>query len=100
MLRSVYQVAQNSEMSTYLGKVDDTDLVMTQVIHEPFQHTAEEEIGNRSKVHLSALGKVILAHMKGEELQTLLDRLELELATENSFQDSQLFRYHLINLFP
>ena len=43
-------------MSTYVGKIDGTDLVMTQVINEPFLHSADEEIGNRSKVHLSALG--------------------------------------------
>lgn len=82
-------------MSTYLGKMDETDLVMTQVLHAPFLHSADEEIGNRSKVHLSALGKVILAHLKEEELNELLNRMSLEPATENTFQDSQLFRYHL-----
>lgn len=93
-LRSIYQVAQNIQLSTYVGKIDDTDLVMTHVIHEPFLHVADEEIGNRSKVHLSDLGKVILAHMEEEKLNSLLDRLALEPATENTFQDSQLFRYH------
>ena len=94
-LRSIYQVAQNLQMSTYLGKVDGTDLVMTQVLHAPFEHSADEEMGNRSKLHQSALGKVILAHLDEEKLDTLLDKMSLEPATENTFQDSQLFRYHL-----
>ncbi|WP_338471674.1 IclR family transcriptional regulator C-terminal domain-containing protein [Niallia sp. XMNu-256] len=94
-LHSIYQVAQNVQMSTYLGKVDGTDLVMTQVLHSPFLHSTEEELGNRSKLHQSALGKVILAHLNEDKLNSLLDKMSLEPATANTFQDSQLFRYHL-----
>ncbi|WP_428910622.1 IclR family transcriptional regulator [Niallia sp. Krafla_26] len=94
-LHTIYQVAQNLQMSTYLGKVDGTDLVMTQVIHAPFDQSANEEIGNRSKLHQSALGKVILAHLDEELLVPLLNKMSLEPATENTFQDSQLFHYHL-----
>lgn len=94
-LQSIYQVAKDLKMSTYLGKMDGTDLVMTQVLHAPFKHTAEEEVGNRSKMHLSALGKVILAHLEEEKLNQLLDQMSLEPATANTFQDTQLFRYHL-----
>ena len=35
-LQSTYKIAENLQMSTYLGKVDGTDLVMTQVLHAPF----------------------------------------------------------------
>ena len=94
-LRSVYQVAETLHMSTYIGKVDGTDLVMTQVLHAPFQESADEEIGNRSKLHQSALGKVILANLEDKELTSILEKLSLERATNNTFQDSQLFRYHL-----
>ncbi|MFD1448444.1 IclR family transcriptional regulator [Oceanobacillus profundus] len=94
-LRSIYQAAENLQMSTYLGKVDGTDLVMTQVLHAPFQQSADEEMGNRSKLHLSALGKVILAHLDDAKLTPLLDKMALDPATVNTFQDSQLFRYHL-----
>ncbi|RDW19814.1 IclR family transcriptional regulator [Oceanobacillus chungangensis] len=94
-LRSIYQLAKKLQMSTYIGKVDGTDLVMTQVLHSPFQESADEEIGNRSKLHQSALGKVILANLDEESLESILDKLSLERATKNTFQDSQLFRYHL-----
>lgn len=94
-LCSVFQVAQNLQMSTYVGKIDGTDLVMTQVINEPFLHSADEEIGNRSKVHLSALGKVILAHTGESKLNSLLNKLSLESAIGNTFQDPHLLRYHL-----
>lgn len=94
-LRSIYQVAKDLQMSTYLGKVDGTDLVMTQVIHAPFLNSENKEMRNRSKLHLSALGKVILAHLDKGKLEPLLDKMSLEPATTNTFQDSQLFRYHL-----
>ncbi|WP_158583000.1 IclR family transcriptional regulator [Lysinibacillus yapensis] len=94
-LQSVYQAARNLQMSTYLGKVDGSDLVMTQVLHAPFEKTANEEIGNRSKLHLSALGKVILAHLDEEVLESLFSKLSLEPATDNTFQDAHLFQYHL-----
>lgn len=94
-LHSIYQVAKSLQMSTYLGKVDGTDLVMTQVLHAPFLHSADEEMGNRSKLHQSALGKVILAHLDEDSLASLLNKMSLERATANTFQDSQLFRYHL-----
>lgn len=94
-LHSIYQTAQNVKMSTYLGKMDDTDLVIAQALHDPFKGSTDEEIGNRSKIHQSALGKVILAHLDDKTLESLLAKLSLEPATENIFQDSQLFRYHL-----
>lgn len=94
-LQSVYSLARSLNMSVYLGKMDGTDLVMTQVLHEPYQLTAEDEVGNRVKLHLSALGKVILAYLNDEKLKTVLSQLSLAPATENTFQDSQLFRYHL-----
>jgi DNA-binding IclR family transcriptional regulator len=92
---SVYQIAKTLQMSTYIGKVNGTDLVMTQVLHAPFHEPTDEEIGNRSKLHQSALGKVILANLDDEELTSILKKLSLERATNNTFQDSQLFRYHL-----
>lgn len=94
-LQSVYSLAELLNMSIYLGKMDGTDLVMTQVPHEPYEITAQDEIGNRVHLHLSALGKVILAYLDDKELKAVLSKLSLAPATENTFQDSQLFRYHL-----
>lgn len=94
-LNSLYKTAHDMDMSIYLGKTDGTDLVMTQVLHSPYNTPDQNEVGNRSKLHLSALGKVILAHLDEDALEAILSKLALEPATENTFQDSQLFRYHL-----
>lgn len=94
-LNSVYQVAKNLQMSTYLGKVDGTSLVMSQVLHAPFESKADDEIGNRTELHQTALGKVVLAHYDEDKRKTLINQMQLEPATENTFQDFQLFYYHL-----
>lgn len=94
-LNSVYQLAQDMQMSMYLGKVDGTDLVMTQVLHKTYQTPTQEEIGNRTQLHQTALGKVILAHYDGKTTKSLLNQLSLEPVTHNTFQDPQLFNYHL-----
>jgi len=94
-LHSIYQVAQNLQMSTYVGKVDGNNLVMTQALHAPFQHSADDEIGNRSKLHQSAIGKVILAHLEEDFLASYLGKISFEQATNNTFKDPHLFRYHL-----
>ena len=90
-LRSIYQVAKNLQMSTYLGKVDGTDLVMTQVLHAPFVESAEEEIGNRSKLHQSALGKVILANLNEEQLASLLKKCHLNVQPKIHFKTHNYF---------
>lgn len=94
-MQSIYKIANHIQMSVYVGKMDGTDLVMTQVLHKPFKTSADEEIGNRSKLHLTALGKVILANLDHQDVEKVLKELSLERATENTFQDAQLFRYHL-----
>lgn len=94
-LQTIHQIAKQLQLSTYVGKMDGTDLVMAQVLHEPFLASADEEVGNRSKLHQSALGKVILANLQEEQLESLLEKMSLERVTKNTCQDSQLFRYHL-----
>ncbi|SOC41706.1 IclR family transcriptional regulator [Salinicoccus kekensis] len=94
-LNSIYQIAKSLQMSTYLGKVEGTDLVMSQVLHASFTEKAEDEIGNRTGLHQTALGKVILAHYEEVKRVALMKKMQLEPKTENTFQDSQLFSYHL-----
>lgn len=94
-LNAIYQLAEDMQLSMYLGKVDGTDLVMTQALHAPFNEPNYEEIGNRTQLHQTALGKVILAHYDDERSKSLLNQLSLEPVTHNTFQDPQLFHYHL-----
>lgn len=92
-VHSLYQVVQELQMQTYLGEMDGIDLITTRILYEPFKHLTDKE--NRVKLHQSALGKVILANLDEETLRSLFSKISLEPATENTFQDPQLFYYHL-----
>ncbi|WP_033543649.1 IclR family transcriptional regulator [Planococcus sp. CAU13] len=94
-LRSIYQASQSLEMNTYFGDIEGTDVIYTRIPNEQPKMGIDKKIGNRVKVHQSALGKIILAHLEEEQLLTLFGRMSLEPATNNTFQDPQLFYYHL-----
>lgn len=94
-LKSPYKVAKDLGESFYIGRLDETNLVMTQVLNAPFTEPAREEIGNRLLVHQSALGKVILANLLPDAQKEVFKKLSLEKATNNTFNDGHLFVHHL-----
>jgi IclR family KDG regulon transcriptional repressor len=94
-LRSPYRLGLSVEESVYIGTLDGTDLVVQQMIKPPFKEPFHQEIGNRSPVHHSALGKVILAHLKPTEQKKLFSLLSFTQATDHTFIDENLFFYHL-----
>lgn len=91
-LQTPYDLCKDIGESVYVGTLDGNELIMQQMIKYPFTESATIEIGNRSSAHLSALGKVILAHLNYEEHFT---RLPLKQATEQTFVDQDLFFHHL-----
>ena len=68
---------------------------MVQVLQAPFTVPAREEIGNRSLVHQSALGKIILANLPSKTQTDILRNLNFAKATDQTFNDAHLFVHHL-----
>ncbi|WEK54159.1 MAG: IclR family transcriptional regulator C-terminal domain-containing protein [Candidatus Cohnella colombiensis] len=94
-LQSPYLLGKNIGESVYIGTLEGTELVMQQMIRTPFEEPYRQEIVNRSSAHLSALGKVILAHLHPTEQQDQFARLSLTKATDQTFIDRDLFFHHL-----
>ena len=94
-LTTPYKVAKEVGESLYIGKMDGTNLVMVQVLQAPFTVPAREEIGNRSLVHQSALGKIILANLPSKTQTDILRNLNFAKATDQTFNDAHLFVHHL-----
>jgi len=95
MLRSPYRLGINTGEKVYIGTLDGTDLVMRQMINPPFNEPSNEEIGNRSPSHHSALGKVILANLQSDEQEETFSHLSFTQATDHTFVDQNLFHHHL-----
>ncbi|MFF2853553.1 IclR family transcriptional regulator [Peribacillus sp. NPDC058002] len=91
----LYQLSTEVEETAYIGILDGTDVVTAQVIDGTHSIRAHSEVGERSPVHLSALGKVILAFLEKTQLEKILNELILVKNTNNTFVDLHLLKEHL-----
>ncbi|WP_305927741.1 IclR family transcriptional regulator [Bacillus mycoides] len=94
-LHSPYRLGGIIGEDVYIGILDGTDMVMNQIIKSPFTEPFNQEIGNRSLAHHSALGKVILANLKPNEQKEIFSHLTFTQATDQTFVDQELFHHHL-----
>ncbi|MFP3513769.1 hypothetical protein SB775_30180, partial [Peribacillus sp. SIMBA_075] len=62
----LFQVSSEIGETVYIGILDGTDIVTTQVVDGTHSVRSHTQVGERSPAHLSALGKVILAFL-GEQ---------------------------------
>lgn len=94
-LETPYLLARDIGESVYIGILDQQEVVMKNVIKEPFTQPFFSAIDKRSPVHSSAVGKVILAHLSKEQQRETLNFVSLDYITEHSFIDEELFLSHL-----
>ncbi|MFJ5769352.1 IclR family transcriptional regulator [Psychrobacillus sp. NPDC093180] len=94
-LRTPYQLGVSEAEGIYIGELEGTDVVMRQMIKPPFREPHHSEIGDRSPSHISALGKVILANLKLAKQQEAFACLPFHQATDNTFNDKEMFAHHL-----
>ncbi|WP_342598183.1 IclR family transcriptional regulator C-terminal domain-containing protein [Psychrobacillus sp. FSL H8-0483] len=94
-LTTPYKVAKEIGESLYIGKMDGTNLVTVHAVLAPYKEPAREEIGNRSFIHQSALGKIILANLPSKTQSDILRKLNFTKATDHAFEDAHLFVHHL-----
>ena len=90
-LQTPYQLGVSAAEGVYIAVLEETDVVMKQMIKPPFTEPHHPEIGDRSPSHLSALGKVILANLMPTEQQEAFSRLPFHQATDNTFVDLEMF---------
>lgn len=89
------QLSQEVGETSYVGILYGTNVITAQVIDGPHSIRAHSEVGDQAPVHLSALGKVILAFLDEKKLEGVLKDLELIQQTKNSFVDLHLLKEHL-----
>ena len=94
-LQTPYQLGVSAAEGVYIAVLEETDVVMKQMIKPPFTEPHHPEIGERSPSHLSALGKVILANLMLTEQQEAFSKLPFHQATDNTFVDLEMFSHHL-----
>jgi len=90
-----YQLARQEKITTYIGILEDCEMVIKNVIKEPFEQPAFQVIGSRTPMHSSALGKVVLAHLTPNKQLEMLKSIELNTYTTKTFYDYDLLIPHL-----
>lgn len=91
----LHELSREIGETAYVGILYGTDVVTAQVVEGPHAIRAHSEVGNRAPVHLSALGKVILAFLDERKLEEVLKELKLVQKTRNTFVDLHLLKEHL-----
>lgn len=95
VMQTPYQLGVSEAEGIYIGVLEDSDVVMKQVIKPPFKESYPSEIEERSPAYISALGKVILANLEPEKRDKIISLFPFNLATGNTFADKETFLQHL-----
>ncbi|PLR66042.1 IclR family transcriptional regulator [Bacillus sp. UMB0893] len=91
----LYELSREVGETAYVGILYGTEVVTAQVVDGTHSMRAHSEVGDRAPVHLSALGKVILAFLDKTKLEGILKELTLVQNTKNTFVDLHLLKEHL-----
>jgi len=91
----LYELSNEIGETAYVGILYGTNVVTAQVVDGRHSIRTHSEVGDYAPVHLSALGKVILAFLNEKQLDSVLKELPLLQKTENTFADLHLLKQHL-----
>ncbi|MGF3104015.1 IclR family transcriptional regulator [Rossellomorea sp. DUT-2] len=92
---ALYELSKKLGETMYIGILDGTDVVTTQIVDGTHAMRTHSTIGDRDPAHGSALGKAILAFMEPDTQESFLRYLQYAKTTIHTFDDRQLFLYHL-----
>ena len=93
----LYQLSSEVGETVYVGILNGTNVVTTQVVDGKHAMRSHSEVGESSPAHLNAHGKVIMAFLNDVERESLFNQLKLIQQTEHSFVDSHLLNERLLN---
>jgi DNA-binding IclR family transcriptional regulator len=81
-----------------LGILHDGEVLYLGGIEKPSLPMVYSRFGKTAPAHCCSLGKIILAYLPEEEVDSLLDRKPLVRVTENTITDRHLFKQHLAEI--
>ena len=94
-LQTPYQLGVSAAEGVYIGVLEETDVVMKQMIKPPFTEPHHPEIGERSPSHLSAWVKSYWRTYCRPNNKKHFRSLPFHQATDNTFVDLEMFSHHL-----
>ncbi|MFT4416775.1 IclR family transcriptional regulator [Fredinandcohnia humi] len=90
-----YHLARQEQITSYVGILQDCEMVTKNVVEAPYVEPQLSKIELRTPLHTSALGKAVLAGLPIAKQREILNWIVLETFTRNTFQDYDLLLHHL-----
>lgn len=85
----------NCNETTYVSILKDFNIVYLDVVETDMTVRVVPRVGSRLPAHCTAAGKVQIAYMSDEELETYLPNKELQKFTPNTITDRDTLKKHL-----
>jgi IclR family KDG regulon transcriptional repressor len=87
----VERLAREAGVSVLAGVLEGAEVVYVDYAEGGGELRVHRRIGGRRSVHLSSIGKAIVAHLPSEDLAAVLDRCTFERRTEHTIVDPAAF---------
>jgi DNA-binding IclR family transcriptional regulator len=92
------RLAKESGETVHLGVLADGEVVYLERIDSSHQLGVNTQIGHRSPLWCTGIGKAILAYLGKEDLRALLSRLSLKAFTKRTITDAGELQRHLTTI--
>lgn len=94
-LETPFKVVKEIHENVYLAVIEDAQLVTKRIVNREGIEIDVQSRVRKSKVHHSAIGKVLLAFSSDEDQQSLIDTIDFKPMTSQTFQEKDLFLRHI-----
>jgi IclR family acetate operon transcriptional repressor len=91
----LWDLWKSTHETVNLGVLDQGTVLYVDVIESPHEFRLSSRIGTRRSVHVTALGKALVAFLPDESRQTILDSIAFQPATQKTIGNLVQFRQEL-----
>ncbi|MFC7392922.1 IclR family transcriptional regulator [Scopulibacillus cellulosilyticus] len=92
---AMQELCEKTNETIYIGIIHGLQVVTTQVVSGHYSTRTHSEIGNKSDIHTSAIGKCILAYQTEDVQKRIVKALDYKKYTENTITDRFRFEKEL-----
>ncbi len=88
-------LAQNSGLTSHLVLKSGQHAIYADKVEDPNSLVTFSQVGKLAPIHSSAVGKVLLAGLREDELERFLKTAELTVYSPNTITDAEVLRRHI-----
>lgn len=94
-LKTPFEVVKEIQENVYLAVIEDEQLITKRIVNREGIEIDVQSRKRKSKVHHSAIGKVLLAFSSDEDQKDIINNIDFSPMTSQTFQEKDLFLRHI-----